>query len=87
MTWTIRTTPKFLKELGKIDQPVADRILQTLADIAILDNPRTRGRALTGNLKELWRYRIGDYRVICQIHDDQLIVIALSVGHRRRVYR
>ncbi len=51
------------------------------------DDPRRFGKALRHELQGLWRYRIGDYRVVCQIQDEQLIVLALSVGHRRNIYR
>ena len=50
-------------------------------------NPRSTGKALTNNLKGLWRYRIGDYRLICEIHDNELIILALTIGHRREIYK
>ena len=50
------------------------------------EDPRLHGKALTGDKKGLWRYRIGDYRLICSIQDDKLIILALSVGHRREIY-
>lgn len=49
-------------------------------------DPRAFGKALKGNMKGMWRYRIGDYRVICEIKDDKLVVLALLLGHRREVY-
>ena len=51
------------------------------------DNPRAYGKELTVNKKGLWRYRIGDYRLICSIEDDSLIILALSFGHRSEIYK
>lgn len=51
------------------------------------DNPRSFGKALTANKKGLWRYRIGDYRLICDIQDEKLIILALSFGHRSEIYK
>lgn len=54
--------------------------------IAVSDNPRLCGKALTSNLSGLWRYRIGDYRVIAEIQDDSLIILAVKIGHRSKIY-
>lgn len=51
------------------------------------DNPRVYGKALDGNLRGLWRYRIWDYRIICEIQDEKLIVLALEIGHRKDIYK
>lgn len=50
-------------------------------------DPRLHGKALTANYRGLWRYRIGDYRMICTLEDDRLVILALSVGHRRNIYK
>ena len=50
------------------------------------EDPRAFGKSLTGNLSDQWRYRIGDYRVLCEIQDDKMVVLAIKVGHRRSVY-
>jgi mRNA interferase RelE/StbE len=55
--------------------------------VAVLTDPREIGDALEGELAGLWRYRVGDYRVICEIYDDQLRVLAVRIGHRRHIYR
>lgn len=52
-----------------------------------LSNPRQLGKALTGQFKGLWRYRLGNYRLICDIQDDKLIILALEVGHRKSIYK
>ena len=88
MIWTIEYTRTAESQLRKLDRQVARRILDYLDDkIAPLENPRTRGKALTGVLGELWRYRIGDYRVICEIRDNTLRVLVVEVGHRKKIYK
>lgn len=76
----------FVKQAQKIDHTALFRIREYLYDLQALDNPRSRGKALTRDRKGLWRYRIGDYRVIVEIRDAELVVIALEVGHRKNVY-
>jgi mRNA interferase RelE/StbE len=76
------------RELGKLDVPQAKRILKFLQRIAKLDDPRSIGEALHGSrLGEFWKYRVGDYRLICKIDDDRLVAPVLRVGHRKEVYR
>ena len=88
MAWTVRISPFAQKQLGKLDRPVARRILDWLDDrLEGCKDPRHWGEALKGEMGGFWRYRIGDFRVICEIKDDELVVLALSVGHRREIYR
>ena len=88
MAWTVEISPFAQKQLAKLDRPVAARILDWLDDrIEGCKNPRHFGETLSGDLAGLWRYRIGDFRVICEIHDARLVVLALSIGHRRDIYR
>jgi len=71
-----------------LDRQIARRILDYLDDkIASLDNPRSRGKALSGPLGELWRYRVGDYRVICEIQDNVMRILVVEAGHRRQIYK
>lgn len=70
-----------------MDKQSARRIRDELAEIAKLENPRSRGKALVGNLAGLWRYRIGDYRIICDIEDSVLLIVVVNVAHRREIYR
>lgn len=56
-------------------------------EVSGLDDPRSRGKALTGNLTGLWRYRVGDYRVVCDIEDGRLVIVVVDLGHRSRVYK
>lgn len=75
------------KQIKKLDKQIQTRIIDYLDKISTLDNPRSKGKGLTSNLSGLWRYRVGDYRVICRIVDSDLVIVALSVGHRREVYK
>lgn len=89
MAWRVELAESADRELSKHDPQQQKRILKFLHDrVAKLDNPRSIGQALQGSrLGEFWRYRVGDYRLICRIEDDRLIVLVLRVGHRREIYR
>lgn len=89
MTWRIEFAPGAAKELDKLDPPVSRRILVFLNErVGRLDDPRTLGEALKGSrLGELWKYRVGDYRVICALDDGVLKILVVRVGNRREVYR
>ena len=80
-------TETFKKQLKKLDAAISKRVLDYLEQIELLDNPRSRGTALTSNLSGLWRYRVGDYRILCRIRDDRLIITVIEIGHRATVYR
>jgi len=88
LAWTIEYADTAIKQLRKLGKPAARRILDYMGErIARLENPRSIGKALTGPLGDLWRYRVGDYRVICDIQDDTFRVLVVQVGNRRDVYR
>jgi mRNA interferase RelE/StbE len=89
MAWTIELSATADRELGKLDAQHARRILKFLHDrVANLPDPRSIGKALSGSrLGEFWRYRVGDFRLICKIEDDRLLVLVLRVGHRKEIYR
>ncbi len=74
------------KAIERLDKPIHERILKFVDKIEASINPRFSGKALKGNDKE-WRYRVGDYRLICEIRDTELIIWMVRVGHRREVYR
>ncbi|OYV48382.1 MAG: addiction module toxin RelE [Burkholderiales bacterium 21-58-4] len=87
MVWAIRYTKSANKELGKLDKQVAKRIVDYMdKHIAPLDDARSVGKILTGPLGEYWRYRVGDYRVICAIQDAELVVLVVRIGKRSDVY-
>jgi len=89
MAYNVELSAGVERELGKLDTQQARRILRFLYErVTKLDNPRSIGQALQGSrLGEFWKYRVGDYRLICKIEDDRLIVIVLRVGHRKEIYR
>jgi mRNA interferase RelE/StbE len=88
LAWRVEFIPAAAKELRKLDPQVARRITSYLDEVVIqCDDPRDRGKALTANLVGLWRYRVGDHRVICEIEDDRLLVLVVRVSHRCDVYR
>ena len=88
MAWKIEFDPAALKELKKLDKFVEKRILKFLRErVEKLDDPRQVGARLQGALSGFWKYRVGDYRLICSLEDDRLVVLALRIGHRREVYK
>lgn len=88
MAWKIEYTDSAERQLRKLDKQSARRILDYMdTRIARQTDPRTMGKALTGALGGLWRYRVGDCRVICEIQDKILRVLVLRIGNRREIYR
>ncbi|NIJ38635.1 mRNA interferase RelE/StbE [Sphingopyxis panaciterrae] len=87
MAWTIDFDDGARRAFRKIAREQADRITRYLGELTALDDPRQRGKALTGGLKGLWRYRVGDYRIVVRIYDEQLLVLVLTLAHRCEVYR
>ncbi len=85
----VSISDKARKELAGLDTPVRVRILDFLQNrLEPLADPRSIGQALKGNkYGEFWKYRIGDYRIICRIEDDVLTILVFSIGHRREVYK
>lgn len=88
MAWTIDYTQSARNQLKKLDKPIARRILDFMDNrVAKQEDPRSLGKALTGPLGTLWRYRVGDYRVICEIHHSAVRILVIRIGHRGEVYR
>lgn len=88
MIWKIEFDAKAKKELLRLDKQIQRRIMNLLEDRVLKKrNPRSTGSALQNILSGLWRYRVGDYRIICKIEDKNLIVLVISVGHRKDVYK
>ena len=86
--WSLRYSAGAVKQLSKLDREQS-RLIQRwmLKNVDGCENPRAHGHALVGNLKGLWRYRVGKYRVLCELKDDELLVLAVEVEHRRSVYK
>lgn len=89
MAWSIDFSPTAQKNLDKIGSEPAKRILSYLNDrVALSGNPRSLGKALNGSrLGLLWRYRVGDYRIICEIKDEVIQILVVKIGHRSDVYK
>jgi mRNA interferase RelE/StbE len=88
LAWTVEIGDFAERQILKLDKPVRERILDYLGDrIEGCKNPRHFGEPLKGEKSGLWRYRVGDYRIICELRDQRLVVLALSIGHRREIYR
>lgn len=87
--WTIELTAAARKNLEKIGHSDARRIRKFLVErLASSSDPRQHGKALAGKEFEgLWRYRVGDYRIICEVQDNRLVVLVIEIGHRREIYR
>ncbi|MBF0777943.1 type II toxin-antitoxin system RelE family toxin [Streptococcus cuniculi] len=87
MSYRVKLSPKAQKQLRKLDKGIAGLIVRYLyKHVDGTDNQREKGKGLTANRSGQWRYRIGDYRVICEIIDDDLVVLAITVGHRKDIY-
>ena len=88
MAWNVDFNETAKHQLTKLDRQWQSAILDYLEDrIATLDDPRSRGKPLVGDKKGLWRYRVGDYRILCELRDHELVVLVVTIGHRRQVYR
>jgi len=74
------------KQLKKLDNSVKKRILDFMDEVAMLENPRVRGKMLVGNLLGFWRYRVGAYRILCKIIDSTMVICVVDIGHRKEVY-
>ena len=87
-TYKLKYSQRFVKQIKKMDKFVQKNIMNWLdLNIQNTNNPKNHGKALVGNHKGKWRYRIGNYRVICVIEQEQLIVLSLEVGHRNKIYK
>jgi mRNA interferase RelE/StbE len=77
---------KTKKSFLKLDKQIQVKILKYFLNQDLLNNPQIFGKALIGNKKGIWRYRVGDYRILCKIEDKELIILAIEICHRRDVY-
>lgn len=87
MAFELRFTPTATKQLRKLDRAVASRIVDYLESVAALDESTVRGKNLAGEYRGIWRYRVGVYRILCDIDKRQLTILALEISHRARSYR
>ena len=88
MKYSVKTTARFNKEFKKLDKYTQKMIKSwIIKNLVNTEDPRQHGKGLTANRSGQWRYRIGDYRLICDVQDEKLIILALSVGHRKEIYK
>jgi mRNA interferase RelE/StbE len=88
LAWTIELTDDAKRDLRKIDKPQQKRITAFLLEkLEKSENPRAIGKALQGNLSGLWRYRVGVFRLLCRIEDNELVVLVIEIGHRKEIYK
>lgn len=88
MAWTVKLSDDAKRDLQKLDKPLQKRIASFLLDrLQTTDNPRLIGKALQGKLSALWRYRVGDFRLLCRIEDSELIILVIEIGHRKEIYK
>ena len=89
LAWQIEFDPDALKDLRKLDKPIQIRLVGFLRTrVSSLTNPRDIGEALSGQrLGSYWKYRVGDWRIVCDIQDQKILVRVLRIGNRREVYR
>ena len=87
MSWVYKFDQRALKELKKLGKPAQREIIAYLDERVAGDaDPRRFGKGLKADLAGLWRYRVGDFRILCQIVDGELLVLVVAVGHRRDIY-
>ena len=88
MAWSVEITRTAEKQLTKFSREVQSALLSYLRErVQVAEDPRQFGKALHGDKRRLWRYRVGDYRIICDIQDEELIVLVLAVAHRKDAHR
>lgn len=87
MSYRISLTDRARKQLLKLDPVIYLQIVKALEHLSSMDNPRTQGKPLVGNLKGLWRYRVGDYRILAELVDSELLILVIEISHRKVVYR
>jgi len=86
LAWTVRLTESAKKQLAKIDKTAAKRITSYLKS-RVSEEPRSQGKTLKGPFKAYWRYRVGDYRIICELKDDDMVVLVIDMGHKKDIYQ
>ena len=85
MAWRIEIDKDVQRSMKKLDKQIARRIVAKLHEISQLEDPRSMGKGLTENKSGLWRYRVGDYRIVADIEDDVLVILVVDVDHRSKV--
>ncbi len=88
MIYELKYEAKAVKQIKKLDSATRKLIKSWIEkNLLNTDNPRQHGKGLTGSLSQYWRYRVGDYRILAEINDTEIVIIIVEVGHRREIYR
>ena len=88
MSYSVETTSRFDRDFKKLDRYTQKMVKAWIQkNLVGCSDPRIHGKGLASNRSGQWRYRIGDYRLICSIEDDRLVILALSIGHRSEIYK
>jgi mRNA interferase RelE/StbE len=87
MKWTVELSKLALSNLKSLDKPIREQIERFIDRLKESHNPYVTGKALVGKRKGFWRYRVGDYRLVCEVKDNQLVVLVVEIEHRSKVYR
>jgi len=88
MSYKVEYSKTAQKQIKKLDNYTQVMLMNWITkNLVNCDNPRSHGKSLKGNLEGQWRYRVGDYRILCDIEDDKLIILVINVGHRRGIYK
>ena len=84
---TVVFTDRAKKNFLKLDKPIQKQVQNFIIKLQKSENPRNSGKPLVGNLQGFWRYRVGDYRILCKIIDEKLIISVIEIGHRKEIYK
>lgn len=87
MAWTVEFSKTAAAQFSKLDKTVQKRIKAFIIELAATSNPRRNGKFMQGEYAAYYRYRVGDYRLICHIDDGNLLITLIKLGHRREVYK
>ena len=86
-TYRVEWSQRAQKQIRKLDKSISELLLRWVhKNLDNCENPRQHGKALSANRAGQWRYRVGDYRLIAEIQDDKIVILILSVGHRKEIY-
>lgn len=87
MRYHVQYTKTAVKQLKKLDRSILAFIMAFIEEkLVACENPRALGKALQGSLSEVWRYRVGDYRILAKIEDEKITIMVVEVGHRKNIY-
>lgn len=87
MPYRVEVSPRAQKQLDRLDRAIRGIVSDYIDSLEELEDPRSKGKPLVGDLSGLWRYRVGDFRVLCRIEDERLVILVVEIGDRKGIYR